>query len=364
MTLENFSPPGNLADLSDRGRRLWSTELDRLFSSQVVGDPTLPGDSPRSQFFNPLGRDLTGVEQKVLRWGAFPRKLARQPAPQRWFDAEIRDNQEEYCEWAAVRDRHGRVVRALFTTELPSYYHLLAFDSRDRLAEVYRNAFGADVTESDLITASGFYRERNRWNIAGAIHMIQQNNTLGAAVTLVAQSTIIREGPAGLVTNANDLIRCGVAADPDRNSDPLIVGDVNALARRGVEVTLADAVGLYMASLQTAGWSTPDGTDPASFWRIVRGSDEFALRAEYSVPADHGYTVSDITINGQPIVSPSQIAEAIEVKIVALGLAAANVTEPRPCRAVTLGGADLEGLGLAEELPSVESLVAAARATR
>jgi hypothetical protein len=266
------------------------------------------------------------------------------------------------------------LIRAFFTTEVPSYFHLLARDDPKRLRDVYRESVSSEVDERDLIGPSGFYRERNPWNLQGAMHMIQPNNTLDAAIILVAQSTIVRDGPDGRLTNANDLIRCGVAADADRNSDPLIVSEVNTLARKRADITLADPVGLYLDGLQTAGWVAPDGADPQTFWTITRGDADHAVRAEFAVADGHEYTVSDITINGQRITSPSQIAEGIEVKVVGLAHGFGKSTAaPRACardtaRAGVLGGGEVGGAGLADadddELPSVASLIAAARATR
>jgi hypothetical protein len=346
-----------------------------LFTAQTQGDVTNPSDSPRPQFFDPLGAALDAdAATKILRWGAFPRKLARLPAPLRWQLAEQRDRQEEYCEWAGIRDRNEVLVRAFFTTEVPSYFHLLARDDPKRLRDVYRESVSQEADERDLISSSGSYRERNPWNLLGAMHMIQQNNTLDAAVILAAQSTIVRDGIDGRLSNANDLIRCGVAADADRNSDPLIVSEINALARRRADVTLADPVGLYLDGLQTAGWVTPDGTDPQTFWRVTRGDADHAVRAEFTVPNGLGYTIGDIKINGQPIISPSQIAEGIEVKVVGLAHHFGKSTAaPRACArekaaAGVLGGGEVGGAGLADgdddELPSIASLVAAARATR
>jgi hypothetical protein len=191
------------------------------------------------------------------------------------------------------------------------------------------------------------------------MHMVQGANTLGAAVLLVAQSTIVRAGDGGPMTNANDLIRCGVNADPDRNSDPLIVGDVNTLARRGARITFDDPAGLYLDGLQTAGWETPrPGDDPNEFWRITRGDEEHALRAVYEVPADRGYTVSDIRINGRPITSASQIAEGVSVKVVGLAEQFDRPVEPRGC------ADEGRAAGFDDELPSSEELMAASRAQR
>jgi hypothetical protein len=289
--------------------------------------------------------------------------LARVPAPQRWQLGEERDRQEEYCEWSAERDRDGRIVRAFFTTEVPSYYHLLAADDPNRLLEVYREHVSPDVRLPDLVSATGAYRERNPWNSLGAMHMVQGANTLPAAVVLVAQSTIVRSGPDGVLTNATDLIPCGVDADPDRNSDPFIVAEVNALARAHAAVTLDDPAGLYLDNLQTAGWEAPDGSDALEFWQVTRGTADHAVRAVFAVPTDRGFGVSDITIDGDPISSPSQIAEFIQVRIT--GLAHGFGEHEQPPRGCRNQGQGPEALAaVSDELPRIDELMAAARATR
>lgn len=358
MALQAFTTPGGVTDMSDRGRRAWSRDVAKSLTDNATGNPAIPNDSPRDQFFNPLGVELAADNTtKVMRWGAFPRKLARQPAPRRWQLAESRDAQEEYCEWVGVKDAQNRITRAIFTSEVPSYFHLLAADDPARLLDVYRRHVSPDVQRADLMSGT-VYQERNRWNRTGAMHMVQGANTLGAAVLLVAQATIVRAGNGGPMTNANDLIRCGVNADPDRNSDPLIVGDVNTLARTGARITFADPAGLYLDGLQTAGWETPDDADPNEFWTVTRGTEDLALRAVYEVPAAKGYTVSDIRINGRPITSASQIAEGVSVKVIGLAEQFGRPVQPRGCQDEGRAAAD-DG-----ELPTGEELIAAARTRR
>jgi len=359
-----FSPPGSVDDLSPDGRDRWSEDLGDLIAASRKGNAKVPNDSPRPQFFNPLDTpEAPDRTTAVLRWGAFPRKLTRLPAPERWIRGESRDDQEEYCEWSADRDEQGRITAAYFTTEVPSYFHLLADDGADhmRLLEVYRERVSEDVQLKDLITPSNQYKPRNRWNRARAMHMIQGANTLPAAVLLVAQSTIVRRSEQGTLSNANELIRCGVNADPDRNSDPLIVAEINRLARRGASISFADPVGLYLDGLRTDGWATPDGADPQAFWKVTRGDDEHALRAVYSVSENRKYTVSDITIDGQPIVSPSQIAEAVTVKVVAIAQSFGKSNAvPRGCADEQAAGPALAG----PQRRSIAELVAEAQATR
>lgn len=55
------------------------------------------------------------------------------------------------------------------------------------------------------------------------------------------------------LTSPQDLIKCSQYGVPDRNSDPHIGASVNALARLGAKLTLADPVGLYISSFQVLG---------------------------------------------------------------------------------------------------------------
>jgi hypothetical protein len=337
--------------------------LDTLIEGHRIGNTKIPNDSPRPQFFNPLRTPLEDdADELVLQWIAFPAKFANGPTPDRWKIAEERDEQDEYCEWSADRDANGNVTAAYFTTEVPDYFFLLADDGKDhdRLVAAYQASAGSEVVVTDLISASGDYITRNRWNTARAIHLVQQFNTLGAAVKLVAQSSIVRDGKDGPLANASDLIACGVVGGPGRNSDPLIIKEVNERARRKASVSFVDPIGLYLGGLNTAGWKAPDGADPQSFWKVTRGDANHAVRAVYAVPKSRNYTVGDITIDGEPIGSPSQIAERVTVKVVAVAHRFGKSSVPaRRCDAVSSGPA------LAGATPrSVEELMAAAQNSR
>jgi hypothetical protein len=352
--LTSFSTPGFVDDLTSPGAAAWSDDVKSIFDGLT--------DGSHPQFFNPLGVTLSAdAATKVVRWGAFPRKLSREVGQRRWKLAEERNRQEEYCEWAAERDRKGNITRAFFTTEVPTYFHRLANDNPDKLLEVYKS-ISDNVERSDILTPSGAYKPDNPFNRLGAMHLIHPSNTLSAAVVLVAQASVVRTGDQGVITNSAALIRCGINADKDRNSDPAIVADVNALARTGAQITLADPLGLYIDRLQTAGWKAPGDVDPAQFWTVTRGAEGTAVRGVYAVTDEFDFTVSDITINGEPIVSPSQIAEHLTIKI--SGLAhnigvSAPVT--RPCGAEDDAG--LESLG-DQAPPTMTELLDASRRYR
>lgn len=362
-TVERFAPPGRLTELTTAGLIAWSSHVETLIVEGTQGDPANPDDRPRPQFFNPLGVVFgAATAMKALSWGAFPRKLARRPAPQRWRLAESRAAQEEYCEWAAQTDADGRIRRIHFTTEFGDYFHLLAQDHPDRLVATYSEVVGEAVPRDDLMRPDGAYRPQNPWNLIAALHMVQANNTLPAAVLLVAQSTIIREGGGGVLTDANDLIRCGIAADADRNSDPMLVTEVNALARAGALVTFADPVAIYIEGFRSDGIVAPDGTDAQMFWQVTRGGDGMGLHGVFEVPEDAGFGIGDLTVGGVAVTSASQIAERVDVKVVAVAHESGqHKAEPRRCRDQRGGG--LESLEEAA-LPSVRDLVQRGSLTR
>jgi hypothetical protein len=118
-----------------------------------------------------------------------------------------------------------------------------------------------------------------------------------------------------LLAGERELIDCGQYGDPDRNSDPHIAAQVNALARKDAFIPIANPVALYIAGFAPVGWQTPCGSDPRDFWKIVRGDQAHALRAVFEVPVAKGFTVGDITINGLPIAFGAQIVDFITIKV-------------------------------------------------
>jgi hypothetical protein len=72
------------------------------------------------------------------------------------------------------------------------------------------------------------------------------------------------------------------------------------------------------ASFPITPWVTPDGSDPASFWKITRGTQEKALRAVYEVPEERGFAAGDIQINGRNIEFGAQIVDFITIKLTGL----------------------------------------------
>jgi hypothetical protein len=328
MKLDRFDPPGFLDDFNDEQREKWSEMISARFDAGVRGRPhRFDFDAPREQFYNPMKVDTGPDAQLVdITWVGFPRNVEVTSVSdiQRWGRAEAsRERQDEYCEWSVERDpASNKITRATFTCEGPEYWRLLAKDTPEVALDLYRQFVNPQVQLGDLFFSDGQYNPLNRWNastVEGAMHLIQENNTLGAEIELAAGSSIVREINGRQLTDERELIECGQYGGVERHSDPHIGGQVNSLTRQKADVTLANPVGLYFDDLLTAGWETPDGSDPRSFWTYVRGTEEKPVRAVYEVPSELGFVVSDITIGGRPIVFGAQIADFIRIKLTGVG---------------------------------------------
>jgi hypothetical protein len=296
----------------DRDPDAWSAKVSEIFRPYVA-DCT--------QFYDPTKTSTPkGTPEPMISWVAFPARLL---GPDRLRAAENdRSEQDEYCEWS-VRKKGGKIVRVTFTTEVPEYFAHLSETDPDSLVKLYRKLVDPRVKLADLRDGDGDYLPINRWNHpsrSGRIaHLLQDTNTLGAAVDLVARATVPRMDANGKqVTEQQALIACARLGDPRRHSDPQIAGAVNLAARGGAEITLADPPGLHLGRPRTAGLVTPDGTDAESFWTIERGDPEHTMRARFEVPASKKYVVGDIAIGGKPIQFGGQVAERVQVWVKAI----------------------------------------------
>jgi hypothetical protein len=294
-------------------------------------------DGSLPQFYDPTRKNTPpNTPKPMLSWVAFPAALrATTPSQaERWRLADRdRNQQDEYCEWS-VEKRAGKITRVTFTTETPEYWEHLFETSPDLLLELYHELVDPRVQMAELRSASGGYKRTNRWNSAqpGRLaHLMQVNNTLGAAVDLVARATVLRVKGGQPVTNKQELVRCAGLGNPLRNSDPQIASAVNVAASQGNEVTLADPLGLHLGRPLTAGMVTPDGADAAEFWHVERGDRKHTLRARFEVPAARRYLVGDIKIDGRPVQFGGQIADRVQVWIKAAVKTANHTATPRAC---------------------------------
>jgi hypothetical protein len=322
MALATFNPPGFVDDLDAAGRQAWHDTISSFMDAAQRGDPRQTFNSPRPQFFNPA-RTAIGANAATedVKWTAFPRLVALQEGTdlQRWRKADsARDMQDEYCEWSVMR-QGNKVVRITFTCEGPEYWDLLGERDPDKVLALYRTHVDPGVQRSDLFTADGRYIRRNRFNTStdkGAMHLVQQNNTLGAEIEIAGAATLVRLKPDGSVmTDQRELIECGAYGAVERNSDPFIGARVNFHARNKADITLADPIGIYFGELDSQGWEAPDGTDPRTFWRHTRGTPDRPVRAVLEVPPDKPYVLGDVTINGRNIQFGGQVADHIQMTI-------------------------------------------------
>ena len=337
MLLEAFAPPGNLDDFDESQRAAWSRFISDSMEQSIRGNPDqVVNDSPRAQFYNPTRTETADDAQtKDITWTAFPRlvRVSSIADRQRWRRADsARALQDEYCEWSVDRDDEGKITKVTFTCESPEYWSFLAGSNRAKVVALYREFVSPDVREEDLFDSRGNYNRLNRWNSTttdGAMHLVQVNNTLTAEIEIAAAATIVREIDGRVLTGEQELIACGRYGAAGRNSDPHIGGEVNDLARQKADITLAEPVGLYFGGLSTAGWETPDGEDPQAFWKYLRGDADHPVRAVFEVPAERGYSVGDIMIDGRPIEFGGQIADFITIKLTGLACRiGASTVEP------------------------------------
>lgn len=326
--LPRFDTPARLPEPSDADAAAWSKTIGAVFARYVDRFP---------QLYDPTVDDTPGDHQVVdIAWTAFPARLLRSATSEegRWALADSdRRLQDEYCEWSVERAADGTIRRVTFTTEVPEYFDHVAERDPDRLLRTYRDLVGPDVELHHLLV-DGSYQPDNPWNRTTdqrLAHLVQPNNTLGAAVDLVAKATVPREHNGRVITGKQELARCAGLGDPFRNSDPQIAAIVNSAAREGHEVTLLDPIGLYIDGLNTSGMHTPDGADPASFWTIERGDANHVLRARYQVPADRGYAVGHVTAAGRPIRFGAQLADRVTVRITGVVKPGGHAPQPRPC---------------------------------
>jgi hypothetical protein len=371
----------------------WNWNLNQFTRQAIVGNPWMvANDSNRNLYFDPLTFNIpAGVASAPVQWPAFPNRLTAylgalySPADlARFADNGPLDGhgqllgipsvacpaidpsstkipfppigprgwQDEYCEWAVQRDpASNKITRVMFTCENPEYWYALWAVNPDRVCDLYRSLLGnAAISFDDLclkdpatgapvidpLTGRPAYDPINKWNSGtqllpdrgGAIHLTSPPNTLGAEIYLAAAATIQREGP----TSSQELICCSQYGQPFRNSDPFIGFSVNTLVGQGNTVSLTDPVGLY---IQTPDWSrfaAPGGADPSQFWKVLRGNPHGeVLHVVYEVPQTSGFTVSDITIDGEVIAWAAQITRAFKMGLSAWEVPSSQPANPEPC---------------------------------
>ena len=306
-----FDTPASLTDTTVAD---FYTHWDSFIKTNmrtVAGSGTAIGE-----FYDPSEVDVNIAAEHQLVWMAFPREVivARRDDRRAAFvfaDATplTRDPQNEYCEWHVTRNAAGKITKVVFVTESPEYWQQLWDDDRATVVNLYRTLLNnPGITEANLEQPGPghVYNQFNNFNTTdGIVHLIQNINTLRAAIGLASRSVNTRTA------------RDNYEATPPAatNVDPRVVFDVGALARKPLSISLREPIGLYIAGFDDTGWTKPDGSPVGNYWTIVRGVPGMALRVEYQVPRGEGFVVGDIRIGGRPIEWGGQIAEHVTVTI-------------------------------------------------
>lgn len=334
-TFPQFLPPGHVHETDARSRT--AEELAALWHEHVKSMLTTAGIA--APLYDPTVVDTPpGASFATIPWRAFPATLNHNvtSASERnsIADSGRVDHQDEYCEWSVQRDDADAIRCVTFTTEVPEYYEFLGKHDPDALLALYQQHVSPTITFKD-IAPGGTYDPQNAWNTGtdGPImHLVQQDNTLGAAIALVVAAIAQRhDGDGNPVTSQHELVRCAGLGQPLRNSDPKIATTINGLAGAGMALSLADPIGLHISSFDAQGLVFPPGAGLDDSWHLDRGTDKKTVRARFEVPSELG-SVSDVTINGAPIEHGAQLADRVEIGITTIAHSPGTHSPPsQPC---------------------------------
>src|SRR4051812_40121908 len=125
--ISQFAAPGNVTDLSAAMAASWSTKMSGFLDREIASLATHPGLQP--QFYNPSKLAVSGTPTPI-NWQGFPQKIELRfgDDPEEMFrQAESRNNQDEYLEWAVMREG-GKITKVMFTCEGPEYWSHVASD--------------------------------------------------------------------------------------------------------------------------------------------------------------------------------------------------------------------------------------------
>jgi hypothetical protein len=299
----------------------WSSFIAAELPAMQIGDTG-------GGVYDPTETDVTIAATKTLTWMGFPRDVllpARRDdkaAAYAAADADVarRNPQNEYFEWFVQRNADGKITKLTFVTETPEYYQTLWNTDPILVLNLYQALVDPGITLAE-IGPGGTYDRFNPWNTTrGIVHYIQPINTLGAALGL-ALSAITSPPPFADNFEARPALWSAPTA-----VDPRVSFDVHMLVRKGLAVTLAEPIGLYIVEWNDSGFTRPDGRPAGNYWRIVRGVPGMVLRLEYEVPAGEGFVVGDMRIGGHPIRYGGQLAEHITVGLAGAAGSPASVS--------------------------------------
>lgn len=328
----------------------WNSVLTAEQINQLADTGLYTNDESDQNTFPNITKDPCTLQPEDLKYGPY--------GPRGW--------QDEYTEWSVTHDELGNIVRIDFTCENPEYWYTLWRVDPDTALRIYRETLdnldiqlddlclkdpGTGITVIDPSTGRPAYNPLNKWNSGpkrtatggGAMHLTSTPNTLQTETGLAGGATILRIGGN---SNAEALLCCAQFGQAHRNSDPHIGQLTNQVVSLGYKATLADPPGLYIQMPIFSNYilpeTAPPGANAADYWSIVRGTETLAdqfgnplpgnliLHAVYEVPANLGFTVSDIKIAGENIRYAAQIAATFSVQLNAMAFAD-NLPTERPC---------------------------------
>lgn len=333
---ELHAPPAGLEDLQriPDGLRHWDAYVGACIddSIQLLG---LPAES--RQFVNRM--PAPPVLELPIFWNAFPKGLLARYGRERalvmadelqLFKEGWARPQNEYCEWQVQRHPTShRIQRITFTAETSEYWQVMFGGDVDKpaqpkmtfagdpqqVARRYRQWVRAGLRPSDLCGTNGAYDPRNCWNTTdGIVHMSHPDNTLPAAIKLIADGTLLFERNRSPITFPEALCCAVGKVDPSRASDLTVVGTVNALARQGARLALAEPFGIYIHHVDTKGWVLPGLQDAQACCRIERGHPGQALRLVVEAPPGSTSQLHDLKLGGEPLTHGGQVAECITMR--------------------------------------------------
>ena len=151
--VSQFSAPGNLKDLDASLAASWSVKISGFLDAEIAALAANPGLQP--QFYNASKLDVSGTPTPIS-WPAFPQivEINFGDDPQRMFgEAEKRDNQDEYLEWATTSEG-GKITKVMFTCEGPEYWNHVAKDNA-LLVKLYTGIVGRAVAPSEILSSTG-----------------------------------------------------------------------------------------------------------------------------------------------------------------------------------------------------------------
>ncbi|MBG1270544.1 hypothetical protein [Nostoc sp. WHI] len=386
--LSQFDPPAHQNDFKageehqEKALRARWNDIIKLFTQRALNNTpwSLTNQPAVNQYYNPLDTSIpNGTGGAAIKWTAFPNRIelsysnediltrskyADEGTPDpNWTPLGARGWQDEYCEWSVTRNANNKITKVMFTCENREYWYTLWDIDPEVVLRLYQQLVSPQVKLEDLYlnnnnepiidpaTGRPAYNDLNKWNSTttnGAVHLISGPNTLSAQILLASQATILRKDDGGNpVTDPGRLLEYSRYGTRNRNSDPHIGVTVNNLVRgsgapgSGVRITLENPVGLYIQEprfdLYRLPRTAPSGARPSDYWKIIRGRKrqngedvDYILHAVFEVPEEHGFTVSDITIDGSNIQYGSQITRTFEVALVGVPLPQIDLLQELP----------------------------------